>query len=109
MAYQVGELNERVTFKREVRADDGMGGSVSAWQTIATVWALVRPLSGREGLASAQVEASANYLIVVRAPLDVREKDIAEWRGEAFNIRFVRRRSPRALYLELEAERGGAV
>ena len=109
MAYQTGELTERVTFKREVRVDDGMGGSRSEWQDIATRWALVRPLTGRERLAADKVEASANYLIVVRAPCDVQEKDIAVWGEHALNVRFVKRRGPRALFLEIEAEMGVAV
>lgn len=109
MAYHTGELTERVTFKREVRVDDGMGGSRSEWQDIATRWALVRPMSGRERLAADKVEASANYLIVVRAPLDVQEADIAIWQGQQLNIRFVKRRGTRALFLEIEAEMGVAV
>lgn len=109
MAYHTGELTERVTFRREVRVDDGMGGSRSEWQDIATRWALVRPLTGRERLAADKVEASANYLIVVRAPCDVREDDIGVWKGRELNIRFVKRRGARALFLELEAEMGVAV
>ncbi len=109
MAYQTGELTERVTFRREVRTDDGMGGSRSGWQDIATRWALVRPMTGRERLAADKVEASANYLIVVRAPCDVREKDIVVWGESALNVRFVKRRGTRALFLEIEAEMGVAV
>lgn len=109
MAYHTGELTERVTFRREVRADDGMGGSTLSWQDIAAVWALVRPMSGNERLASAQVESHANYLIVVRAPCDVQEKDIAVWNGRELNVRFVKRRNTQALFLEIEAEMGVAV
>lgn len=109
MAYHTGELTERVTFKREVRVDDGMGGSRSEWQDIATRWALVRPMSGRERLAADKVEANANYLIVVRAPCDVQENDIAVWKDRELNVRFVKRRGTRALFLEIEAEMGVAV
>ena len=109
MAYHTGELTERVTFRREIRTDDGMGGSEVSWQDVATRWALVRPMSGRERLAADQVEASANYLIVVRAPCDVRESDVAIWGGHTLNIRFVKRRGTRALFLEMEAEMGVAV
>lgn len=109
MPYHTGELTERVIFRREVRVDDGMGGSELEWADIATRWALVRPLTGRERLAADKVEASANYLIVVRAPCDVQEDDIAVWNGRQLNIRSVKRRGSRALFLELEAEMGVAV
>src|SRR5690606_13781910 len=108
MTYHTGELTERVTFRREVRTDDGMGGSTLSWQDIATVWAHVRPMNGNERLASAQVESHANYLIVARAPRDVQEKDIAVWNGRELNVRFVKRRRAQDLFLEIEAEMGVA-
>lgn len=109
MPYHTGELTERVIFRREVRTSDGMGGSELSWQDISTRWALVRPMSGRERLAADKVEASSNYLIVVRAPCDVREKDIAVWAGRELNVRFVKRRGSRSLLLEIEAEMGVAM
>lgn len=108
MAYQIGELTERVLFQREVHTDDGMGGSELSWQDIDERWAHVRPKSGRERLAADQVEASADYLIVVRAPCDVQENDVAVWNGRQLNIRLVKRRSTRALFLEMDAEMGVA-
>lgn len=109
MAYHSGELTERVTFRREVRVPDGMGGSELDWSELGEVWALVRPMSGRERQAAHQIEASADYLIVIRSPFDVQEADIAEWQGRQLNIRFVKRRGTRSLFLEMEAEMGVAV
>lgn len=106
MTYQVGELYHRVTFKREVSVDDGMGGSTTAWQDIAEVWAHVRPLTGRERQIAGEIAAVANYLIVIRYRDDLRENDKATWRGIDLNIRFIRDRGPRAAYLEIEADKG---
>lgn len=105
MAYRAGELDQRVEIRREVRDDDGMGGSVLSWETIATVWALVRPMTGREREHSDKMNATANYLIVIRYRDDITEEDVIVWRGRQFNIRFLKDRA-RSRFLELEAERG---
>lgn len=109
MAYQVGELDQLITIRREVRVPDSMGGSDLEWQDVDTCWALVRPMSGRERLAAGQVEASANYLVVIHAGTEVLEKDIIVWNEQALNVRFVKNRGSRALFLEIEAEKGVAM
>lgn len=105
MAYRAGELDQRVTFRRQVSTADGMGGSSTTWTDIATVWALVRPMTGREREHSDRLNAQANYLMVIRYRDDIDEADIAVWKGRQFNIRFSKDRA-RSRFLELEAERG---
>lgn len=106
--YNARELDQRVTFRREVQTDDGMGGHSTTWEDVAEVWAKVRPMSGNEREHSDRQNAQANYLIVIRARDDVDESCIAIWKGTQFNIRFVKYR-PRSRFLELEAEKGVAI
>lgn len=108
MAYRAGELDQRVTFRRQVSAPDGMGGSTLSWTDIATVWAHVRPMSGREREHSDRLNAQANYLMVIRNRTDIDETSIAVWKGQEFNVRFAKNRA-RSRFLELEAERGVTV
>lgn len=105
-AYGAGELTERVTFKREVSVSDGVSGYDQEYQTICTAYALVRPMSGREREQANMIHSSGNYLIVIRYRDDIFANCIAEWRGRTLNIRFVKDRGPRSLYLEMEAEMG---
>lgn len=100
-------LDQRVTFLREVTTPDGMGGSTVTWAEIATVWADVRPMSGREREQSQRLDAQSNYVITIRNRSDVDETSVVEWRGERFNVRFVPR-DPRARWLKIEAEKGVA-
>lgn len=109
MTYRTGELTERITFYREQSVSDGMGGTTAGWISLGPVWALVRPMSGGERERAQRVSAESNYLIVVRNRADLTEKDIAEWRGRRLNLRFIKYRGPRALFLEIEAEMGVAV
>lgn len=108
MTYQTGELNERITLSREVMTPDGIGGYVRTLKSICDVWALVRPMSGREREHAQAIQASANYFVVIRYRDDIRENDIITWRGRRMNIRFVRDRGPRALFLEMDVEAGVA-
>jgi SPP1 family predicted phage head-tail adaptor len=103
--FRAGELDQRVTLRREVRTADGMGGSTLSWTNIATVWAKVRPMSGTEREHSDRLSAPANYIIVIRHRSDLTEADILVWRDVEFNIRFVKD-TPRTRFLVLEASRG---
>lgn len=106
----IGELDERVTFKRRNETKNAYGTLVPADVEIATVWALVRPMSGRERDRSQQTEARSNYIVRVRnSPVirGVTEGDFVVWREVNLNIRFIADAGPRELYLEMECERGG--
>lgn len=105
--FKARELDQRVTLRRETKTSDGMGGSSTAWTDIATVWAKVRPMTGTEREHSDRENATANYLIVIRARDDVDEACIAVWKGTQFNIRFAKLQ-PRSRFLVLECERGVA-
>jgi SPP1 family predicted phage head-tail adaptor len=106
--YHPGEMNERVQIIRETRTSDGAGGQTLSLTTLASVWAHVRPRSGREMERFDRVNASAMYLFVIRYRTDVEESDRIMWKGEFYNIRYIAQGTGRALYLEIDAERGVA-
>lgn len=106
----IGELDERVTFKRRTETKNTYGTLVPSDAEIATVWAKVRPMSGRERDRSQQTEARSNYVVRVHNSATARtvtEGDFVSWRGVDLNIRFIADAGPRALFLEMECERGG--
>lgn len=107
METYAASLDQRVKFLREVTTPDGMGGSDVTWAEIATVWAEVRPMSGREREQAQRLNAQSNYIIVIRNRSDIDETHVAEWKGERFNIRFARTEA-RSRWLKIEAERGVA-
>lgn len=51
---------------------DAYGGEVKNWQPVATVWAAVEPLSGREFFAASQVNAEVTGRIRIRYMAGVR-------------------------------------
>lgn len=111
MTYRTGELDQRVTFQERVNTPDGMGGSSFEWVDIAelsSVWAHARVKSGREVTEFDRVNAEASYLFVVRNRPDIKADYRIVWDGEVFNIRHIAKPKTRALYLEIEGERGVA-
>ncbi len=105
----IGTLDQRVIIQREARTADDYGGAALAWVNVATVWASVRPLSGRERADFGEVEAPANYRFTIRRRGDVTAAMRITWNGAAYNIRFVSDPGARSLYMALEAERGVAI
>jgi SPP1 family predicted phage head-tail adaptor len=106
--FNARELDQRVTFRHEVQTDDGMGGHSTTWQDICEVWAKVRPMTGGEREHSDALNATSNYLIVIRARDDIDESCIAVWKGTQFNIRFAKTQ-PRSRFLAIECEKGVAL
>lgn len=107
MSFRPGELDQKITIKRETLTGDGMGGNTSTLTNVAAdLWAHVRPRSGREVAEHNRVEAPAKYLFVVRYRDDIREDDRIDWNGETYNIRAILTRGSRSAYLEMDAERG---
>lgn len=106
----IGELDERVTFRRRTETQDGYGTLVPSDTDLATVWAKVRPMSGRERDRGQQTEARSNYVVRVHNSAAVRgvtEGDLVVWRDVELNIRFISDGGPRPLFVEFECERGG--
>jgi SPP1 family predicted phage head-tail adaptor len=109
MTYRVGELDQRITFQERQGVSDGMGGSTDTWvniSSLSSVWAHVRPKSGKEVTEYDRVNAESSYMFVIRNRSDLLEKYRILWNGEQFNILTVRRPKGRVLYLEIDATYG---
>lgn len=63
---QLGKLRHRVTIESSSASRDEFGGEVLTWATVATVWAAVEPLSGREFLDARRQEAEVSTRIRIR-------------------------------------------
>ncbi len=60
-------LNRKLELQERVNVADGAGGYAVMWTTLGTLWAEVKPVSGRE-VAGTEVSLSAvSYVITLRA------------------------------------------
>ncbi len=107
----IGKLDQRVTFQRKTETPDGIGGTVRTWDNLASnpaVWANVKARLGREAMVNGRMTAvmPVTFTIYNRADLD--ERDRILWNGEAYNILSIFRQGDRAIYLQIDAQRGDA-
>lgn len=86
---KAGNLDQRVTLERLVEGEDKYGDPYSAWTALATVWAAVEPLVGREYMAALQVQASVTTRIRMRYRPSVLPTDRVLHEGRAYSIESV--------------------
>lgn len=103
-----GKLRERVTLQAETQTPDGAGGYSLGWSDVATVWASVKPMRGKESLESMQVRDVQPYEVMIRynSAVTVTPKHRLSWNGKLLNIRSVVNRDMRDKYLMLHCEEG---
>jgi SPP1 family predicted phage head-tail adaptor len=63
---RIGDLRHRVTLQKKTITEDALKQQSEAWVSVATVWAAVEPLSGREYFAAKQVNAEISVRITIR-------------------------------------------
>ncbi len=81
-----GELSERVILQRRVVVQDAYGQATITWTAIATVWARVRAVSGREFFAAAQVQQEQTVKVLIRYRTDLDATCRLVWQGRSHDI-----------------------
>ena len=73
MTLGAAEFDQRVTLQRRVMVEDAAGQEVISWTPVASMWAQVQALRGREFFAAAQVQQEQTLKVRIRylAGLDV--------------------------------------
>ncbi|MCV3271136.1 phage head closure protein [Roseobacter sinensis] len=74
-------LNRQLVLEAPQRLDDGAGGYVETWQALGTLWAEVKPRSGRERALSETAVSAMSYRITVRgAPFGDAQRPVPDQR-----------------------------
>ena len=68
---RAGRLNRRITLQSATEVRDAYGQAVKTWADVATVWAEVMPLSGREREIASQTAAETNVKFRIRWRSDI--------------------------------------
>jgi SPP1 family predicted phage head-tail adaptor len=63
---QAGKLRHRITIQEPVTARNNYGEAITTWTAVATVWASVEPLSGREFFAAEHVQSEVTHRVRMR-------------------------------------------
>jgi SPP1 family predicted phage head-tail adaptor len=83
---RAGELDRRIKLQQRSATKTDTGTEVQTWTDVATVWANIQPLSGRELIAAAAVEAETTHMIVIRYRQGVTARMRAVYGSRIFNI-----------------------
>jgi SPP1 family predicted phage head-tail adaptor len=59
-------LTERITIERRSDQTDSVGGLTTTWSKVATVWARIRPQSGRELMAAGALTPVLTHQVEIR-------------------------------------------
>lgn len=109
MADTIGAMRERVSIQVETQTPDGGGGYTLGWTTLATVWARVRPISGREALQAQQLESAVQYRVTIRTfPGLAAARHRLLWGSRPLNILAIRNPDEHGVYMEIDAAEGVA-
>lgn len=84
-----GKLRHRVVIKQLAMARDGIGGVVESWAELATVWADIVPLSGREFIAAQAAQAGVTARITIRYREGITAAMRIEHGADIYNIKAV--------------------
>jgi len=66
MVLNAGDINQRVIVQAATESRGATGEVTKTWTTALTVWASIRPLSGRELLQAQQVQADVTHRVRMR-------------------------------------------
>lgn len=86
---QAGKLRHRVVLKTASETQNSFGELTRTYATLATVWAAVEPLSGREYLDARQIEAAVDTRIRIRYRSDVTSRTQVTWNSHTYDIQSV--------------------
>ncbi|SEJ31649.1 phage head-tail adaptor, putative, SPP1 family [Azotobacter beijerinckii] len=97
---RVGSLRHRLTFQRRQTGTDDFGQPLAGWEDIATVWASIEPISGRELLAAQQTQGEITHRIRCRYRDGLSTASRALFKERVFDLQSVI--NPRELNASLE-------
>ena len=83
-----GMLRHRVTLQKKIVAVDDYGAAIgdAPWEDVATVWASLEAMSGREFFASQQAQSEVTQRIRIRYRAGVTADMRVIHNGKVFNI-----------------------
>ena len=77
----IGKLDKRIQLQSKSATLDEYGQQINSWSTVATVWANVKPISGREKLRSMAMQLELTHTVAVRYNVNfLPPKAVSAWR-----------------------------
>jgi len=103
---RAGRLADRVTLQSKSATRDAMGGEVITWADVATLWAEVSPLRGKEFFEAGQTQSQIDARITCRYRAGVVPTMRITHGSDIYDIQAVINPGSRNQVLELMCARG---
>ena len=99
----IGAMREQISIEEPTMTSDTYGGNTRAWNSIATVWANVKPVSAAEKFFAGKVEMDVSHKIKIRYRDDVNATQRIVYGARTFIITGVRNIDELDKFLEILA------
>jgi SPP1 family predicted phage head-tail adaptor len=83
---QAGDLRDRITIRRRTETKNAGGGLDIGWEDVATLWAKVTSINGREAVIGGVLQGYSYFEIVIRYRNDILDADQILWNDRELNI-----------------------
>lgn len=83
---RIGRLRHRVTIQAETATTDAGGGYASAWADVATVWARLEAMEGRELVLGGVIRGDASHRVTMRYRAGVTPDNRIVYDGRVFDV-----------------------
>lgn len=96
-------LNNKIEIQRRGSSQDTAGQVKKTWRNTGSVWASIRPISGREFANASGERAEITHEILLRHGHAVAPRDRVKYQSRFFDIKSVINIGERSRYLKLMA------
>ncbi|WP_042833204.1 phage head closure protein [Thermoanaerobacter sp. YS13] len=100
----IGDMRHRIILQKKVDITDADGFTTQQWQDVATVWAAVENLSGREYWQAAAVQAENTVKFTIRYRQDLDTSMRIKFRDKYYNIIAIDNIKYRNEYIEIKTQ-----
>jgi len=97
----IGKLRHKIELQSYTTTPDAVGHPVKTWATHSTVWAWVRPMSGREVMNSQQPVGEITHKVTIRYNDTIAVTDRILFGTRYFYINFIGNYDERNVYMEI--------
>ena len=97
----IGKLRHEIIIQSYTTVPDVIGHPVKTWTTRDTVWAWVRPMSGREIMSAQQPVGEITHKVTIRYQSAIAVTDRIKFGTRYFDINFIGNYDERNEFMEI--------
>jgi SPP1 family predicted phage head-tail adaptor len=97
-----GKLNRRLVLEAPAIMPDGAGGVIRTYQTLATLWAALAPISVREDVLADGLGDTATHRVGIRSGPEVTTRHRFRLGARVFDVIAIRDRDDKGCFLDID-------